>query len=249
MSGHSAFKHHPDKTNGSAESGILFRDIYEAYKVISDPELREQYDRYLKNSTVVRNRADNFSSMAAGSAKKDSAASILERICSELNFILWEIEDIFSMRGIDFNRQKYSGSSIRDWLLHILYFADRWVLTPAGYGDHFFEAGKLKGQNAFSSVGNGFNNPGHNPYMSFTDYFFQMRKRMDKMINRLNLSDLSAKVPGYSLTVSDSIYETLNLSYHYLGSLQSVISGKTDTVDKFNHSDILFDEHIAGILE
>lgn len=41
-----AQKYHPDKTKGNKESETKFKEISEAYAVLSDPEKRKQYDTY-----------------------------------------------------------------------------------------------------------------------------------------------------------------------------------------------------------
>jgi molecular chaperone DnaJ len=41
-----ALKHHPDKNGGSKESEDMFKEISDAYSILSDPEKRENYDRF-----------------------------------------------------------------------------------------------------------------------------------------------------------------------------------------------------------
>eukprot|EP00804_Cyclotella_cryptica_P024739 CCRYP_001702-RA/>CCRYP_001702-RA protein AED:0.34 eAED:0.35 QI:0/0/0/1/1/1/2/0/264 len=43
-----ALKHHPDRNNGSAESNERFKEISEAYTVLSNPSSRRDYDLSLK---------------------------------------------------------------------------------------------------------------------------------------------------------------------------------------------------------
>lgn len=40
-----ALKYHPDKNNGSRESGQKFKEVYKAYEVLSDPKSRKNYDQ------------------------------------------------------------------------------------------------------------------------------------------------------------------------------------------------------------
>lgn len=44
-----ALKHHPDRNNGSAESTERFKEIGEAYEVLSDKSRRAEYDRSLSS--------------------------------------------------------------------------------------------------------------------------------------------------------------------------------------------------------
>lgn len=48
-----AMKWHPDKNNNSEESNTKFKEISEAYEVLSDPSKRSDYDRYGKDGPGV----------------------------------------------------------------------------------------------------------------------------------------------------------------------------------------------------
>ena len=39
-----ALKYHPDKNNGDAQKAAMFREVQEAYEVLSDPKSREEYN-------------------------------------------------------------------------------------------------------------------------------------------------------------------------------------------------------------
>ncbi|MCH9609390.1 MAG: Chaperone protein DnaJ [Chlamydiales bacterium] len=60
-----AVKYHPDKNQGDAEAEAKFKEISEAYEVLSDPQKREMYDRYGKEgvSGGAAGGAQGFGSM------------------------------------------------------------------------------------------------------------------------------------------------------------------------------------------
>src|SRR5579872_3697735 len=60
-----ARKHHPDVSEDKAEAEHRFKEINEAYEVLSDPQKRAQYDRY---GSVGNGGAGGFGDFGFGGA-------------------------------------------------------------------------------------------------------------------------------------------------------------------------------------
>ena len=67
-----AFKYHPDTNNGSKNLEAKFKQLAEAYKILSDPKERKEYDNDLKKPF---RRSSNNSRERSGTAKKQQPLS------------------------------------------------------------------------------------------------------------------------------------------------------------------------------
>ena len=50
-------KHHPDKNNGNPESARIVTLLNEGYRILSDPELRREHDRWIKDQELSQQTA------------------------------------------------------------------------------------------------------------------------------------------------------------------------------------------------
>jgi curved DNA-binding protein CbpA len=246
-----ALRWHPDKNNNSPESQATFILIYNAYSVLIDDEKRKEYDSYLKTSSVIR-ESKKTASRGRAASEKDKTADSLETLIGHVNFLLWDIEDFLKRSWIvrdqlinfrprekkpliDWHRV-YNGLPLYRYLLNILIFIDRWVLDPSGNRDYFLEARKmdraeygeylLKIPLRKSAVS-------HSPYVDIPDYFYNIRKRMDRFLKRVRIDDLVRVVPGCDARLIDGIFEAQNLAVHYLGCLNRVLAGEDDGFKPF----------------
>lgn len=244
-----ALIHHPDKNGNSPESQVNFQIINNAYSTLSSPEKREAYDTYLNTSSVYRDKSGDTSTGPSLKNKASGRELSLQNLCCQFNFILWEIEDILNSAKQVIDNTLYSGCTIHQWLLKILVFTDRWVLQPAGFIDYFYEARKLEKSSISDLLKNGFNNNTHQPYTDIYDYFYDIRKRMDKFIKGIKVQNVLRTIEGCDIKLIDSIFEAQKLAYHYLGSINLILKNNLSEIKRFNHSNKCFDEDYKMMIE
>jgi curved DNA-binding protein CbpA len=242
-----ALIHHPDKNNNSRESQIIFKIIYNAYETLKTEKNRREYDTYLKASSIIKHTSNNMNKKPAFPKKVVNAAWSVKNICTQCHFILWEIEDILRAAQKIPANTIYGGRTIHQWVLKILLFFDTWVLEPAGCIDYFYEARNIKNRRVSDMFKRGFDSAGHRPYANIYDYFYEIRKRMEKFLNKVRINDLLKH--NDTTTLIDNIFEAFRLSYHYLGSLQLIIKNKSTTIAPFIYSNKHYDDGAKELID
>ncbi len=255
-----ALIHHPDKNNNSPESEADFRMIYNAYSVLTDPVKREEYNTYLRTSSALNiwRKGAHYGKRKRVSALPAMAGSPYgspEAVFGRLNYLLWDIEDLLGRNNaitwnrekrnkvfIDWNRE-YGGMPFWRHILKILTFIDKWVLEPAGFRDYFMDARKLERidpadyfkEDNFKEV-----NPAHRPFVSVSDYFYNIRKRMDSFMKHARAVDLVRALPECGLRLIDCIFEAENYTVHYMTCLNRALGGEAVEIPPFRHSNACF---------
>lgn len=236
----SALRHHPDRSE-DPESAARFRVIYNAYSTLSDPGKRQRYDTYLQSSAV-------FGGVSDGAAASTPSArplgvfgpttSTLETLLGHLNYVLWDIEDFIRSRP-DWTRT-FGGISVRGYVLKMLRFIDRWILTRAGFPDYFFQARRMSSpaEVDFLSMEQG---AGHRPFVGLNDYFYNIRLRTDKFLGSAKLVDLVEPAADSNVRIIDCVLEAHNLCVHYLAGLKAALTGQGEGITPFQHTDPCYD--------
>jgi curved DNA-binding protein CbpA len=201
--------YHPDKNN-SPNSNNTFIIILNAYQTLSNIEKRREYDFYLNSIHIKIPKKDNRYSLT----DSGMSAFSLKDILSHINYFLWDIE-IFLNK--DYKRcfnAVINGRTIKEYILHLLVFIDKWILFPAGLHDYFMESRKLDTisfAEYFSMFDAPLNTAIHRPFYSINNYFYDIRKRIDKFINKVRINDLSSYVDeDNNIRLIDCIIETQN---------------------------------------
>jgi len=239
-----ALIHHPDRNRGSAESTARFLVLRNAYDVLSDPAKRREYDAFLSTSSVFGSAPDpGVRSGPDHVCRLSGDAGAVETILGHLNYVLWDIEDL--MRSHPDWTVQVDGLPLERYVENMLGFLDRWALTPAGFPDYFHQARDIPAPAGMDVISGPVERKdrNHGPYVNISDYFYHIRLRADKLMNRVQLSDLLRPIPETNLRLMDSILEAHNYCAHYLGQLGSVLRGDIPNVAGFRHTSHWFTAH------
>ncbi len=227
-----ALQYHPDRHNNSPQSNAAFIILTNAYQTLIDPLKRKEYDEYLRTSITLRNWK-NTTSLVLPGPEVQGYTSLLD----QLNVLLWDIEDLIIAKkkyGRDPIRQE---KIMRRYILAMLTFIDKWVLTAAGFPDYFMDARQMKRIDPLDyNQTLGLKDQGHLPFVSISDYFYNIRRRMDKFLAKVSPADLMNRLEEYDITLLECIIEVQNTTIHYLSHLEKVQEGRSDEIDPYIHS-------------
>lgn len=214
-----ALAHHPDQNGGSAEAEARFRLIHNAWRVLGDPAAKAGYDRYLKERSAPQ--------VSPARTRESPPSDTATEVRGGLNSLLWDVEDLVR-RGGDL-------AFMKD-LMRILTFIDRWVLEPAGLVDYFMEARGLERLNPASYIDFICQSPHrltHFPFTSVPNYYYDIRKRMNRYLDRLERIRWLDPIPGRSVRFIDALVEAQNLSVHYLTGLRHRLANADFEIPRF----------------
>lgn len=220
--------YHPDKHNNSPESNTQFMLLLNAYTILADPDKRKEYDLYLRKSSAIKDNKVTLPGKIPGSGRSE------EILFNNFNYLLWDLEDFI---------RRFKHDNSRPYILNILSFIDKWVLGPSGHRDYFMEARKLPyvdPRDYAAAIGAGDRSPGHIPFVSVTDYFYNIRKRMNAFLDTVSGEIVVKKIPGYDIRLIDCIIEAQNLTVYYVSRLLSMESEGVKDIPPFEHSHLCF---------
>lgn len=239
-----ALAHHPDKNNNSAESSLFFRIIHQAYEILSNPEKKAAYDRFLESSRVFNQSVTN----ARGQIPCEQVVSASAYLGGQFNYLLWEIEDLLD--DLWKNQKPWADRAKPEtWILKILHFWDKWILGPNGFPDYFYQARKMEtpGYDAKAFTVN--NKNLHQPYRDIVDYFYQIRIRMNKFIGKIGKLDLQNPLFGYNITTLDTLLEAQRMAYYYIGAINSNMKKQCDEIAPYEFQHSCLGEKISKLPE
>ncbi len=247
-----ALAFHPDVNNNSVDSQTKFILIANAYAVLSDSGKRNDYDSYIRSSASVQNRGNKSGKTmertqvqpyAKGSSQSQAQVDTREKFENQFNYILWDIEDLL-LADHDCRRAKaYDELYFQKCIMRILTFIDKWVLQPSGLVDYFMQARNLKDLDPGTYIDAICQNRlrlAHFPFTSVSNYFYDIRKRMNKFIDSLNRLDILRLIPGTEVRNIDALIEAQNYAFYYLGNIKKLINTEITEIPDFSHSTACF---------
>lgn len=230
-----SFEYHPDKNNNSIESNIKYIKIINAYNQLKDIKKKKIYDNYINIYKTNKNKYNSENNLLPG--KKGETYKTNEEIVSNLNYILWDIEDYLIRNKYENDREEIK------IVINVLDFIDKWVLQPNGYIDYFYKARKIENNDKLNiSIGNKYS---HNQYVDVNDYFYVIRKRMDKLLNNIKNGDLFNKIGSTEIRIIDGIIEAENYAIYNLSILLKKKENVLGEILEYQYSNILF-KNITG---
>jgi hypothetical protein len=234
--------YHPD-VNNSNESEAKFIIINNAYQILSDVIKREEYDKYLKSIKAFK-RNTNIESAGNAQGKYILFVFSCEKLFSHINYILWDIEIFLNDKYKNCFNVRYNGLTVKEYILKILIFIDKWVLYPSGYYDYFMKSRKMKDINIsdYMNLIDSNSSHFHRPFYSISDYFYDVRKRIDKFMNKVTVKDLFSQIPECDIRLIDGIIETQNYIIHYMGSIKRALSDGETEIAQFKFSNSCYEK-------
>jgi curved DNA-binding protein CbpA len=209
-----ALKFHPDLNPDSAEAENIFKLISSSWAVLSDTEKRKEYDSFLDKSHI--NKEDS-----SKQDQEDESLDLVESLYEQLNVFLWDIEDFLQKLNPLLFDEIYGTRPLWLYIEKMLRFIDKWALGPQNFDDYFIRiTSKTKTR--------------------FLNYFYDIRRRIDREFPLLKSSDLNRILPASTITHMDAVIEVLSHTLYYLNNLINLILGEIDVIEDYSFENVLY---------
>jgi len=207
--------YHPDKHKNSPESAGYFKVLLNAYSILSDEERRKQYDLFLK----ARRGLDKQHGKKTTTAVPERE-NIIQTVYNQLNMFLWDIEDFLRELDPVLLFKEYAGIPLWIYVGKILKYIDKWVFNPNQFVDHVFSVSSRS-------------------KVAFSNYFYDIRVRVDKYFKDLTFDDLVRIMPGYNMMKIDVLFEVFKHTTYYLTNIKLLISGEISYIPDYTYQELL----------
>ncbi len=233
--------YHPD-INKSHEHKDSFLLILNAYRILSDKKKRREYDYHLtfkwsNDKTKIKKQKYN----PVKNLKIQSFS--LEHILSHINYLIWDIEIFLRNEYKKYFNKLINSTTIKEYILRALVFIDKWILHPVGFIDYFMQSRKLKNisfSDYIKMLDTSSNKTSHQPFYSLNNYFFDIRKRIDKFINTITLKDIYNNIPDADIKLIDCIIEAQNYTIYIMNLIKKGILENENNFEPFSFSKEIF---------